>query len=64
MQLSFPSETQKGGSKWHSKLLVITRSCNQQQKLVTDYYDVIIPSVTLKSQTDRNVVNNLIKLSL
>jgi hypothetical protein len=45
--------------------LAITRSCNQQQKLATDDYDdVITASVTLKSQTNGNVVNNLIKLSL
>jgi hypothetical protein len=40
------------------------RSCNQQQKLITDDCDVITASVTLKSQTNRDAVNNLIKLSL
>jgi hypothetical protein len=44
-------------------LLTVTRSCNRQQKLVSDDYDVITASVTLKSQTDRDVVKNLIKLS-
>jgi hypothetical protein len=62
--LSFPNKTQKGGSKWHCKLLAITGSCNQQQKLVNDDYDVIDASVALKSQTGHDVVNNLIKLSL
>jgi hypothetical protein len=62
--LSFPSKTQQRGSKWHCELLAITRSCNQQQKLVIDHYDVITTSVTLKNQTDWDVVNNLMMLSL
>jgi hypothetical protein len=62
--LIFPSKIQKGGSKWHYKLLAITRSCNQQQKLVTDNYEMLTTSETLKSQTGHDVVNNVRKLSL
>jgi hypothetical protein len=35
------------------ELLVITTSCNQQQQIVTDGYDVITTSVALASQTDQ-----------